>query len=70
MFVLKMTSKVFFIQSKKWVNSFKKVAKLGSQKLLICPKVTKMGSIIGHRIDYNLNEVGALRGQRHIPSRN
>ena len=27
-----------------------------------------MGSIIGHRIDYN--GVGALRGQRHIPSKN
>ena len=26
---------------------------LGSRKLHICPKVTKMGSIIGHRIDYN-----------------
>ena len=25
-----------------------------------------MGSIIGHRIDYN--GVGALRGQRHIPT--
>ena len=30
--------------------------------------MTKMGSIIGHRIDYN--GVGALRGQRHIPSKN
>ena len=36
------------------------MTKLGSQKLHICPKVTKMGSIIGHRIDYN--GVGALRG--------
>ena len=45
-----------------------KVTKLGSRKLHICPKVTKMGSIIGHRIDYN--GVGALRGQRHIPSKN
>ena len=27
-----------------------------------------MGSTIGHRIDYN--GVGALRGQRHIPSKN
>ena len=26
-----------------------------------------MGSIIGHRIDYN--GVGALRSQRHIPSK-
>ena len=27
-----------------------------------------MGSTIGHRIEYN--RVGALRGQRHIPSQN
>ena len=33
----------------------------------ICPKVTKMGSIVGHRIDYN--GVGVPRGQRHIPSK-
>ena len=26
---------------------------MGSEKLHICSKVTKMGSIIGHRIDYN-----------------
>ena len=44
------------------------MTKLGSRKLHICPKVTKMGSIIGHRIEYN--RVGALRGQRHIPSKN
>ena len=44
------------------------MTKLGSRKLHICAKVSKMGSIIGHRIDYN--EVGALRGQRHIPSKN
>ena len=42
-----------------------KETKLGSRKLHICPKVTKMGSIIGHGIDYN--GVGALRGQGHIP---
>ena len=41
---------------------------MGSRKLHICPKVTKMGSLIGQRIDYN--GVGALRGQRHIPSKN
>ena len=29
------------------------MTKLGWQKLHICPKVTKMGSITGHRIDYN-----------------
>ena len=50
-----MKSKVFCIQSKKL-----KVTKLGLQKLHICPKVTKMGSMIGHRVDYN--GVGALRG--------
>ena len=42
--------------------------KLGSQKLHICPKVTKIGSIIGHRIDYN--GVGALRGACPHVSRN
>ena len=38
------------------------------RKIYISSKVTKMGSIIGHKIDYN--GVGALRGQRHIPSQN
>ena len=38
------------------------------EKLHICQKVTKIGSIIGHRIDYN--GVGALRGQRHVSSKN
>ena len=68
-FVLQVESKVFFIQFiKKWVNSFQddlykglirqvhkqKVTKLGSRKLHICPKVTKMWSTaIGHKIDYN-----------------
>ena len=33
----------------------------------IFPKVTKMGSIFGHRMDYN--GVGVLIGQRHIPSK-
>ena len=41
---------------------------MGSGKLHICPKVTKMGSILGHRIDYN--GVGAQRDQRHIPNKN
>ena len=36
---------------------------MGSRKFHICPKVTKMGSLIGQRIDYNGDE-GALRGQR------
>ena len=44
------------------------MTKLGSRKSHICPNVTKMGSIIGHRIDYK--GVGALRGQRHIPRKN
>ena len=69
MFALWVKSRVFFIQLKKWVNLQKwKVTKLGSRKLHICPKMTKMGSIIGHKIDYN--GVGALRGQRHIHSKN
>ena len=34
----------------------------------LSPRVTNMGSTIGQRIDYN--GVGALRGQRHIPSKN
>ena len=44
------------------------MTKLGSRKLHICPKVTKMLFIIGNRIHYH--GVGALRGQRHIPSKN
>ena len=32
--------------------------------MIICPKVAKMGSIIGHRIDYN--GVGALPGEVEI----
>ena len=44
------------------------MTKLGSGKSHICPNVTKMGSIIGHRIDYK--GIGALRGQRHTPSKN
>ena len=40
---------------------------LGSRNLYFA-KVTKMGYIIGHKIDYN--GVGALRGQWHIPSNN
>ena len=30
----------------------------------ICPEMTKMGSIIDSRIDYN--GVGTLKGRRHI----
>ena len=44
------------------------MTKLGLQKFRICPKVTKMKPIICNRIDFY--EVGALRGQRHIPSKN
>ena len=68
MFVLQMKSKVFFIQPKKWVNSKQeKVTELESRKLHICPKVTRVGCIIGHRIvSYG---VGALRGQSHTPQK-
>ena len=44
------------------------MTKLGLRELHVCPKVAKMGYIIGHRIDYY--GVGALRGQRLIPSKN
>ena len=37
-------------------------------EIYISSKVTKMGSIIGHKIDYN--GVRVLRGQRHISSKN
>ena len=43
-------------------------SKLGSRKLHIFPKVTKMGSIISQGVDYNGE--GAPIGQRHIPSKN
>ena len=33
-----------------------------------CAKVTKMGSVTGHKIDYN--GIGILKAQRHIPSKN
>ena len=64
-FVLQVKNKVFFIQHEKIHKQ--KVTRLVSRKLHVCPKVTKMRSIIGHRIDYN--GVGALRSQRHIPSK-
>ena len=44
------------------------MTKLGSWKLHICLKGNKIGSIIGHRIDYN--GVGAPRGQRQIATKN
>ena len=34
----------------------------------VLPKVTKMGSIISHTIDYN--GVGVLKGQRQMPHKN
>ena len=43
------------------------MTKLGSRKLHICPKVTKMESITGHRMDYN--EVGAVRGSDTYPAK-
>ena len=43
------------------------MTKLGSRKLHIYVKVTKMGPINGQRIDYN--GLGDLRGQQHIPSK-
>ena len=46
---------------------FKSRLALNSVLETICPKVIKMGSIIGHRIDYN--GVGVLRGQWHIRSK-
>ena len=41
---------------------------MGSRKLHFYPKVTEIGSIIGHRIDYN--GIGAMTGQRDIPRKN
>ena len=78
MFVLQVKIKVFFIRLKKKkkgkekengsVHKNRKWLSRDLKKIHICPKVTKMGSIIGHKIDYN--EVGVLRGQWHIPSKN
>ena len=68
--------RVYSIKFNQCVNSFQsdlvkrlkqKVNKL-DRKNYIFPKVTKMGSIFGHRIDFK--GVGVLRGQRHIPSKN
>ena len=56
---------VLIFNSRLALNSVLEITPL---TLTICPKVTKMGSIIGHRIDYN--GVGVLRGQWHIPSKN
>ena len=56
---------VFIFNSRLALNS---VLEITTLTLNICPNVTKMGSIIGHRIDYN--EVGVLGGQQHISSKN
>ena len=40
---------------------------MGSRKLHICPKVTKMGSTIGHRIEYN--RVGFLEASGTSPAK-
>ena len=44
------------------LNSILEITMTFAQKSLL-----KMGSIVGHRIDYN--GVGVLRGQQHIPSK-
>ena len=49
----------FFLASAKYIISFK--------FLNICQKVNKMGSIMGHRIDYN--GLGALRDQGTYPAK-
>ena len=66
MFVLQVKSKVLFMIYIRYIHKYK-VTKFGSRKLHVCPKNTKMGSIIGHIIDYA--GIGTLRGQRHIPSK-
>ena len=38
------------------------------ENYMFAQTMTRMGSNIGHRIDYN--GVGGLRGQQHIPSKN
>ena len=55
MFVLQMKSKFFFIQSKK-KGQFIKIESDESwdrKNYIFAQKRLKMGSIIGHRIDYN-----------------
>ena len=39
----------------------------GSRKLHICPKVAKMESIIGHRIDCNEVAAHTLQKSTHVP---
>ena len=43
---------------------------LGSRKLQICPKVTNMGSTIGHRIGHNWgrgSEMSAAHTKQNLP---
>ena len=63
-----MKSNVFFVQSKK-MGQFIKIEsdQAGIAEITYMPK-SAMRSTTGHRIDYN-NGVGALRGQRLIPSK-
>ena len=45
-----------------------KMGRFAVKNSCIGQKLSKMGSIIGHKIDFNV--VGVLRGQRHIPRKN
>ena len=47
------------------IRKKQKVTKLGSRKLHICPTVTRMGSMIGHRIDNNGVGRGSQRPAAH-----
>ena len=50
-----MKSKVFFIQSKEWVihKNRKRLSWDRENYIFAHAKVSKMGSVTGHRIDYN-----------------
>ena len=56
--------RVHVITVNQCVNSFWD----GDHKITFSPKVTKMGSIFGHWIDYD--GVGVLRGQKPTPNKN
>ena len=45
-----------------------KMGRFAVKNSCIGQKLSKMGSIIGHKIDFNV--VGVLRGQRHTPRKN
>ena len=49
------------------MSQFIKIESWYREKFHIWPKVTMMGSIIGHRIDYN--GVGALRASGTYPAK-